>query len=68
MDEETMREQKLSEEQLGEISGGCRACIGDTVSINRSIPKAQMYHALGRVCKVSRSADSEKYEKRRINR
>ena len=36
MEEETVREGELSEEQLGEISGGCRACSGDLGVITRA--------------------------------
>ena len=36
MDEETARAGELSEEQLGEISGGCRDCAGDMSVIIRA--------------------------------
>jgi hypothetical protein len=45
MDEEIQRERELSEEQLGEISGGCRACGGDLTVISRARARLAEYRA-----------------------
>ena len=45
MDEETMRERELSEEQLGEISGGCGACRPDRAAITRAKGRMAEYRA-----------------------
>ena len=49
MDEETMRERELSEEQLGEISGGCGACGRDRAMITRYTNLANGYSWLARI-------------------
>jgi hypothetical protein len=52
MDEHTIPEQDLSEEQRQAITGGCAQCTGDKAVITRTTEKAQRYSQLAAIANL----------------
>ena len=62
MDEETGREEELSEEQLQAINGGCGQCLNDLNQADRHQEYAKTYTRLFEAAKNSSAhSDSKRY-------